>query len=263
MLLEQLKTDNEVDTTKVQWKGYNSDGLPVVKNGAKTEVADGQGLISNNQNKNMIYDRSGSVEYPRRKELITPRYQKKPLQIERPRAAKKKVGAQIPTSGSEFALAIIKKNVAIDVICIAVIDENNDRNTDTAWAAFREAYPQRRFFLLQPNTNFGVLYVPPAFSSDDRATYQTVSVDPAVSDWYTISGLNNEAPGAQCILFIDQSGSMTINTVLDSYLLFKSKAIERSNKVAVVDNSSEDYIAPFYISDDYFNVANYQSNWPQ
>ena len=261
MLLEEIEQVREADTAKVQWKGYNDDGIPNVKKGSKTETADGQGYISNPQNKNMILDKTGTVEYARKTDLITPRYEKTPFIPQKPVVKKKKVAVQPPSSVAEFALAIIKKKVAADVICIAVIDENNSRNTDSDWAAFRAVYPNRRFFLLQPNTGFGGgLYVPSAFSSDPLATHLTVSTS---ANWYRLAGLDQEPLGAQCILFIDQSGSMTINTVINSYNSFKADAILRQNKVAVVDNGNEDYIAPFYISDDYFNVDNYQPNWPQ
>ena len=262
MLMESLKEDKEADTTKVQWKGYNSDGYPIIKDKGIIETAKGQGLISNNPNKSMIYDKTGTVEYPKRKEIIDTRYQKPKDPIKPPEVSKKKTAGLLGTSSQEFGLAIIKKKeVAIDVICIAVIDENDNENTDAAWAAFRQAYPSRRFFLLQPISGYdGELYVPSAFGSDARASHQIVS---AFADWYVIAGLDHEPIGAQCILFIDQSGSMDINTVLSSYNLFKSKALARANKVAVVDNADEDYIAPFYISDDTFRTDNYQSNWPQ
>lgn len=261
MLLEEIEQVREADTAKVQWKGYNDDGMPNIKKGSKTETADGQGYTSNPQNKNMILDKTGTVEYAKKTDLITPRYEKTPLILQKPAAKKKKVAAQPPSSVTEFALAIVKKKVATDVICIAVIDENNGRNTDSDWAAFRAAYPMRRFFLLKPASGYGgTLYVPSAFSSDPLATFQAVSTS---ANWYTIAGLDQEPLGAQCILFIDQSGSMSLNTVITSYNIFKANAITRENKVAVVDNTSEDYIAPFYISDDFFNVDNYQPNWPQ
>lgn len=261
MLMEQLESENDTDTAKVKWKGFNSDGMPNVQKGSKTEKADGQGYVSNPLNQSMIYDETGSVEYAKKTDSVNPIYEKTPLEAVRPALRKKKTAAQLPSNASEFAIAIIKKQVAIDVICIAVIDENNGTNTSADWAAFRAAYPSRRFFLLEPNSGFGgTLYVPPAFSTDSNATHQNVSV---TADWYSIAGLDQEPLGAQCILFIDQSGSMTINTVISSYNSFKSQAIARSNKIAVVDNSNEDYIAPFYIADDYFNVPNYQSNWPQ
>lgn len=262
VLMDKLRAEMEADTAKVKWQGYNSDGIPLVKNGDQVETARGQGGISNQGNSSQIYDKAGSVEYPKRTQQVNTRYNKKPLEDEQPLRTRKKVADVLPSSASEFALAIVKKNVAADVICIAVIDENNGTNTETDWALFRAAYPQRRFFLLQPDTGFGGggLFVPSAFSTDNLATHQVISTS---ADWYSIAGLDQEPIGTQCILFIDQSGSMTINTVLASYNSFKSQATTRLNKVAVVDNGNEDYIAPFYIIDDYFNVANYQSNWPQ
>lgn len=261
MLMAQLESENEADTAKVQWKGYNDDGIPNVKKGSKTETAEGQGYISNPANQNMIYDSTGSVEYAKRTELIYPRYEKDPLGAPRPAPRKKKTADLLPAQTNEFALAIIRGTVDIDVICIAVIDENNGDNTDAAWADFRAEFPFRRFFLLRPDSGFsGSLHVPSAFAADSRATFQEISTS---ADWYTIAGLQNEPVGAQCILFIDESGSMTINTVIDSYNAFKATAIARRNKVAVVQSTGEDYISPFYISDDYFVDPDYQSNWPQ
>lgn len=262
MLIEFLEAQNEEDTTVAKWKGYDADGYPIVQKGNKTETADGQGGISNRINSPLILDKSGSVEYPKKTSLDIPLY-KKPPEPERAKPIfKKKSAPQTDTRANEFGIAIIRKQeLEIDVICIAVIDENNATNTDSAWAAFRAAYPFRRFFLLQPNTQYpDDLYVPSAFSSDSNATHQIVST---TADWYNISGLNTEPEEAQCILFIDQSGSMTIQTVIDSYNSFKTKATARRNRVVVVDNASEDYIAPFYISDDTFKVDPYVSNWPQ
>ena len=139
MLMEQLESENEndADTAKVKWKGFNDDGIPNVQKGSKTETADGQGYVSNPFNQSMIYDKTGTVEYAKKTDLITPRYEKTPLIPRDPAVKKKKVAAQPPSSTTEFALAIIKKKVAIDVICIAVIDENNGTNTSADWAAFR------------------------------------------------------------------------------------------------------------------------------
>ena len=263
ILLDRLKSENEVDTKEVQWQGYNSDGHAIVKNNDKTEVVDGQGLTSNRSNKSLILDKAGTVEYKKKAEPPAPRPERKPVAAASSPASKKKSSLLTADPSSEFSLAIIKKQkeVAIDVICIAVIDENDGTNTNTAWANFRATYPERRFFLLRPNSGYGgTLFVPSAFGSDPKATFLNVSNS---ADWYSISGLNNEPLGAQCILFIDQSGSMDINTVITSYNSFKSNAIARQNKVAVVDNASEDYITPFYISDDTFRTDNYVSNWPR
>ena len=263
MLEEQLAQENKADTAKVTWQGFDENGYPLVKKGDKTETVDGQGYVSNQKNKSMIYDDAGSVEYFKKKKSQLSRYQRNlPEAKARITAKKKTSNLVIPDAGS-YAIAIVTP-VEPDVTCIAVIDENNGANTDSAWAAFRQTYPQRMFFLLEPQTGYtDTLYVPPAFSTDVNALWRTVVVDPAVDDWYEIANLQYKPYGSQVILFIDQSGSMTIADVEDSYLLFKSKCTARQNRVAVVDNTSEDYIAPFYIADDYFNTPGYQSNWPQ
>lgn len=258
MLEEQLAQENEADTAKVKWQGFNSDGHPVVKNGDKTETANGQGFIANKKDKSMIYDDTGSVEYYKKKKSSLSRYERSQINKKKPAVPKKKTANLTHSELASYALAITS-TVDSNVICIAVIDENDNRNTDADWAAFRAEFPQRRFFLLQPGTTG--LYVPSAFSSDADATHQTVSIDPGVSDWYTIAGLDQQPVGAQCILFIDQSGSMNIFTVEDSYNLFKEKCTTRNNKVAVVDNGREDYIAPFYIENDYFRGI-WVPEWP-
>lgn len=263
MIEELLAQQNKADTAKVTWQGFNNDGYPLVKKRDKTEAVDGQGYVSNQKNKSMIYDDAGSVEYFKKKKSKLSRYQKNQPEAKASVTAKKKTSNLVVPDAGSYAIAIVTP-VEADVTCIAVIDENNNANTDSAWAAFRQTYPQRKFFLLEPLTGYqDTLYVPPAFSTDVNALWRTVDVDPAVDDWYEIANLQYKPYGSQVILFIDQSGSMTIADVEDSYLLFKQKCIARENKVAVVDNTSEDYIAPFYIADDYFNVPGYQSNWPQ
>jgi len=115
-LMAQIESEMDADTAKVQWKGYNDDGMPNVKKGSKTKTADGQGYTSNPQNKNMILDKTGTVEYAKKTDLITPRYKKTPLAPQKPAVKKKKVAAQPPSSVTEFALAIIKRRVTVAVV---------------------------------------------------------------------------------------------------------------------------------------------------
>ena len=65
------------------------------------------------------------------------------------------------------------------------------------------------------------------------------------SDWYTICGLDKLPDGAKVAIFIDTSGSMTMNTVQASYDLLISKLQARSMDVITVTNPSEDWITPF------------------
>ena len=75
-LMEQVKSLQSADTAEVKWQGYNSDGIPIVRNNDKVQTADGQGHISKRGNSSMILDQSGSVEYQRRNRQGQDRYQK-------------------------------------------------------------------------------------------------------------------------------------------------------------------------------------------
>lgn len=66
-----------------------------------------------------------------------------------------------------------------------------------------------------------------------------------VSDWYTLCGLDNIPNGSKIVLFIDNSGSMTTNTVRASLNQFLLKLQERSITIEIVENANEDWITPF------------------
>jgi hypothetical protein len=118
--------------------------------------------------------------------------------------------------------------MAIPATCITVIDEtqNSGANSvfDAEWAAFRSAWPQRVFYLLDPGGgSFG--RIPPAFSADPLASGPiAVARDGGTvanrSDWFAICGLNSRPAGSLVSLAVDTSGSMTLNTVRASYDYF-------------------------------------------
>ena len=66
-----------------------------------------------------------------------------------------------------------------------------------------------------------------------------------VSDWYTICGLDKLPNGSKVAVFIDASGSMTMNTIQASHDLLMQKLNARNMDVIVVTNPSEDWITPF------------------
>ena len=65
------------------------------------------------------------------------------------------------------------------------------------------------------------------------------------SDWYTICGLDKLPDGAKIAIFVDISGSMTMQTVQASYDLLISKLQARNMDVITVQNQNEDWITPF------------------
>ena len=66
-----------------------------------------------------------------------------------------------------------------------------------------------------------------------------------VSDWYTICNLDQIPNNSKVALFIDTSGSMTMNTVQASYDLLVSKLNARGITFITVQNSQEDWISDF------------------
>tara|TARA_B100000902_G_scaffold367592_1_gene390313 strand:+ start:435 stop:2093 length:1659 start_codon:yes stop_codon:yes gene_type:complete len=65
------------------------------------------------------------------------------------------------------------------------------------------------------------------------------------SDWYTICGLDKLPDGAKIAIFVDISGSMTMNTIQASYDLLISKLQARNMDIITVQNQDEDWITPF------------------
>lgn len=66
-----------------------------------------------------------------------------------------------------------------------------------------------------------------------------------VSDWYAICGLDNVPSGSKVGLFIDNSGSMTTDTVRKSFELLLSKCQARNIELVITENPTEDWITPF------------------
>ena len=65
------------------------------------------------------------------------------------------------------------------------------------------------------------------------------------SDWFTICGLDKLPNGSKVAIFIDTSGSMTMNTVQASYDQLIAKLQAKNMDVITVQNSQEDWITPF------------------
>lgn len=150
-----------------------------------------------------------------------------------------------------------------NITCIAVIDEDYGSNTqeqvNARWADFRKNWPERKFHLLVPyytgpddlerpfvspvKTAGGVekdalFYGPTPVNRDESR------VD-FVSDWYALCGLDLVPDNAHIALFIDTSGSMSLDTVKASYDLFMGKLAARGIQIVTVYNGEEDYITPF------------------
>lgn len=140
--------------------------------------------------------------------------------------------------------------------CISVIDECSVGGYDpsvatirNSWLSFRQRWPNRPFYLLQPGRSRSELRIPAEFDADPIAYYSSVKRDEGVtsniSDWYNICNIANLPDGSKIAIFIDKSGSMNLNTVRASYDALMSQLNARNMSVITVSNVNENWIAPF------------------
>jgi hypothetical protein len=136
-----------------------------------------------------------------------------------------------------------------DIVCISVIDETG-ATQDADWTTFRNNYPNRPFYLLQPGRRPADLKIPLAFTTDSKA-FGPIAVNrdagsvTNTSDWYTLCNLDQVPNNSKIALSIDTSGSMTKATVQASINLLTSKLSARGITIAELTMSSERYITPF------------------
>lgn len=69
--------------------------------------------------------------------------------------------------------------------------------------------------------------------------------DANASDWYDLCGLDSVPSGSKISLFIDNSGSMTTNTVRASFNRLLQRCNARNIEIVITENSAEDWITPF------------------
>jgi hypothetical protein len=136
--------------------------------------------------------------------------------------------------------------------CIAVIDEDdNDYYDNTAdWIQFRADYRYRPFCLLIPYDPSSQVTIPSEALSDPRFQVHNVTRDEGsgtADDWFNICGLGKlTASNVRFLgLFVDESGSMTKSTVLNSYNKFIADVAAANIKICEVHDSNEDWTTPF------------------
>ncbi len=152
-------------------------------------------------------------------------------------------------------------------ICIAVIDESNNGDNAPSIAeynTFRETFPNRKHYLLQPVSS-GVadtsklmisslesIYVS-GFGTDTSFNGSEIKVHPVnrdggnadnASDWFDIVGIQTGTI-TKLALFVDTSGSMTLNTVAASYAKFIGTCTDAGITVRQETNGVEDWLEPF------------------
>ena len=152
-------------------------------------------------------------------------------------------------------------------ICIAVIDESNNGDNAPSIAeynTFRETFPNRKQYLLQPVSTGAAstselmisalesIYVS-GFGTDTSLNGNEIKVHPVnrdagvaanASDWFDIVGIQTGTI-TKLALFVDVSGSMTLDTVAASYAKFIGTCTDAGITVRQESNSVEDWLEPF------------------
>jgi hypothetical protein len=131
--------------------------------------------------------------------------------------------------------------------CVAVIDETTPSVAvqTTDWDAFRANWPLRPFNLMIPSSTIDQVNLPIGYNGTVSLVNRDNGNVALRSDWFALAGFGTLPSGQQVFLFVDNSGSMTTNTVLASYNLFLSKCSAAGLPVASVTNTAERYIQPF------------------
>lgn len=164
-------------------------------------------------------------------------------------------GSSLPQDPQEIVLEAKSRNLPVDdfpliarpqlnvayenlVTCISIIDESSPAISthQSDWSAFRNNYPYRTFYLLQPaiNANGSIRYpisrmnMPNNYINDPYAngTIQVRRDDGNVnlrSDWFALCNLDVVPEGSYVSVWLDISGSMVYATVAASYQYFEQR----------------------------------------
>lgn len=121
------------------------------------------------------------------------------------------------------------------------------------WTRFRDLYPNnngngREFWLLQPGRTFPDLLRPQSYINDSLTHTVTVARDNGNvanrSDWFAICNLDTQPPGSYVAVWLDVSGSMTLNTVQASYNYFFQRCAEAGIEIVLtVSDNGERWAA--------------------
>jgi hypothetical protein len=145
-------------------------------------------------------------------------------------------------------------------VCVSVIDEASDAPREilnSQWQAWTQIYPLRLFKLLQPGgPSRGSLGQQQTAFQFFAGAQGPVAVNrdggnPAeASDWFTLCNLGNINTYSRVLLSIDNSGSMTTQTVAASRDLFLARCNAAGVQVVELPMGGpagpEDWISPFF-----------------
>ena len=187
------------------------------------------------------------------------------------------------TSANRWVIAVINETggafdcageVPVGVLFTGPI-HNGICDVNGAWGEFRTLWPNRKFFLIEPlftsrcpkctdltgtgldqsNRSTSNILLPTAFVTEAQAGVKAVYIQSAGgTNWWSRIGGSSLPSGAEVILWVDNSGSMTTATVQTEYNAFKAAAAAANITVTEVTNltsgqggslKKEDWINPF------------------
>lgn len=137
---------------------------------------------------------------------------------------------------------------------------NNNCDVDGAWGEFRTLWPNRKFFLIEPVLGEGQqsltgldqslkttsrIKMPTAFVTEaqagEKAVYFQSTRNTGSTNWWSKIGGSSLPSGAEVILWVDRSGSMSVSTVQTEYNAFKTAAAAANVTVTEVSDLTEPY----------------------
>ena len=151
---------------------------------------------------------------------------------------------------------------------------NGNCDVNGAWGEFRTLWANRKFFLIEPMRDNGTqsltgldqsiksasnILMPTAFVTEAQAGVKAVYIQSTRNsdtgtNWWSKIGGSSLPSGAEVILWVDNSGSMTVGNVNAEYNAFKAAAAAANITVTEVTNltinqggslAKEDWINPF------------------
>ena len=185
------------------------------------------------------------------------------------------------TSANRWVIAVIDETGGA-IACIGSAStsqsypgpsHNGNCDVNGAWGEFRTLWPNRKFFLIEPMRNNGTqsltgldqsiksasnILMPTAFVTEAQAGVKAVYIqstrNTTGTNWWSKIGGSSLPSGAEVILWVDNSGSLTTGTVQAEYNAFKAAAAAANVTVTEVTNLTsgqggslfkEDWINPF------------------
>ena len=153
---------------------------------------------------------------------------------------------------------------------------NGNCDVNGAWGEFRTLWPNRKFFLIEPAFDYGLsnqsdltgldqsirstsnILLPTAFVTEAQAGVKAVYIqstrNTGGTNWWSKIGGSSLPSGAEVILWVDNSGSLTTSKVQAEYSAFLTAARDANVTVTQVSNLTigqggslfkEDWINPF------------------